>query len=75
MSAKPYDADDADGRVSFGAAAVAPKRRSGADVARPGHFSALAAAAASTSKSSASAKAGRRAVRAKVKPLLPDRKD
>jgi len=74
MSPKPYDADDADERVSLGATAVAPKRRSGADVARPGHFSALAAA--STSKSSASAKAGRRAVRAKVKPVLPsDRKD
>lgn len=74
MADKPQDQKEPHERVSFGDKALESRRRSGVALARPGHFSAQSYAASGQRESSS--KAGRRAIRAKIKPLhQPDRKD
>jgi hypothetical protein len=74
MADKPQDQKGPHERVSFGDKALESRRRSGVTLARPGHFSALSYAASVQRESSS--KAGRPAIRAKIKPShQPDRKD
>jgi hypothetical protein len=75
MSNKPYDSSGVHERVSLGDVAPASRRRSGVTLARPGHFSATGHATASAVQSESSAKTGRRAVRAKIKPIQSGGKD
>ena len=75
MSNKPYDPKEAHERVSLGDAAPASRRRSGIALARPGHFSATGHTTTSAMQRELHAKTGRRAVRAKIKPLQSGRKD
>ncbi len=75
MSNKSHDSKGVHERVSLGQDAPASRRRSGNALARPGHFSALGHTTASALQRQSRAKASGQAVRAKIKPLQPGRKD